>query len=156
MVDLSSLRQIQRFSHDFAHSGRKLHVLINNAATMQDARGETAEGVEMAQVRRGWMVQSINGSTPTSACSQKSYCAPRPPPQTIHQHDTTQATNLLGFYGLTQGLLSVLKANAPARIVNVVSAGMLATVRGRLCRILLVGLAREEGRKEGRRNEPAD
>lgn len=57
VVDLSSLQQIQRFSHDFAHSGRKLHVLINNAATMQDARGETAEGVEMAQVQRGWMVQ---------------------------------------------------------------------------------------------------
>lgn len=87
VVDLSSLQQIQRFSADFARSGKPLHVLVNNAATMQDSRGVTAEGVE-----------------------------------------TAQATNLLGFYGLTQGLLPVLKANAPARIVNVVSAGMLACV----------------------------
>lgn len=58
VVDLSSLQQIQRFSHDFAHSGCKLHVLINNAATMQDTRGETVEGVEMAQVEDdGWFNQ---------------------------------------------------------------------------------------------------
>ncbi len=89
VVDLSSLHQIQRFTQTFTQSGKPLHVLINNAATMQAARGVTAEGVELAQ-----------------------------------------ATNLLGFYGLTQGLLPVLKANAPARIVNVVSAGMLACVSG--------------------------
>jgi NAD(P)-dependent dehydrogenase (short-subunit alcohol dehydrogenase family) len=41
--------------------------------------------------------------------------------------ETAQATNVLGFYGLTRGLLPVLKQNAPARIVNVVSAGMLAS-----------------------------
>ena len=49
-------------------------------------------------------------------------------PTRINHNTNQQATNLLGFYGLTQGLLPVLRANAPARIVNVVSAGMLATV----------------------------
>src|SRR6056297_1134796 len=86
VVDLSSLKQIQTFTNEFAASGKPLHVLINNAATMQSERMLTSEGFELAQ-----------------------------------------ATNLLGFYGLTRGLLPVLKLNAPSRIINVVSAGMLAS-----------------------------
>jgi hypothetical protein len=53
VVDLSSLQQIQRFATAFAQSGKPLHVLINNAATMQDSRSVTAEGVETAQVGEG-------------------------------------------------------------------------------------------------------
>lgn len=55
--------------------------------------------------------------------------------------ETAQATNLLGFWGLTEGLLPVLKKNAPARVVNVVSAGMLACVSGRVCVLPLIGCA---------------
>ncbi len=97
VVDLGSKKQIQAFTQTFAASGQPLHVLINNAATMQSDRTVTSEGIE-----------------------------------------TAQATNLVGFYGLTQGLLPVLKKNAPARIVNVVSAGMLAT------QFKLKGLTEEE------------
>ena len=42
--------------------------------------------------------------------------------------ETALATNLVGFVCLTKELLPVLEANAPARIINVVSAGMLAMV----------------------------
>jgi len=86
VVDLGSNGQVQAFTKNFAASGKPLHVLVNNAATMQSTRSVTPEGIE-----------------------------------------TAQATNVLGFYGLTRGLLPVLKQNAPARIVNVVSAGMLAS-----------------------------
>lgn len=86
VVDLGSIGQVQAFTKNFAASGKPLHVLVNNAATMQSTRSLTPEGIE-----------------------------------------TAQATNLLGFYGLTRGLLPVLKQNVPARIVNVVSAGMLAS-----------------------------
>jgi len=86
VVDLGSIGQVQAFTKSFAASGKPLHVLVNNAATMQSTRSLTPEGIE-----------------------------------------TAQATNLLGFFGLTRGLLPVLKQNAPARIVNVVSAGMLAS-----------------------------
>lgn len=86
VVDLGSIGQVQAFTKTFAASGKPLHVLVNNAATMQSTRSLTPEGIE-----------------------------------------TAQATNLLGFYGLTRGLLPVLEQNAPARIVNVVSAGMLAS-----------------------------
>ena len=93
VVDLGSLKQVQEFTKKFAASGKPLHCLVNNAATMQDERTVTSEGFE-----------------------------------------TALATNLIGFYGLTTGLLPVLKQNAPARIVNVVSAGMLA------CKFKLTGL----------------
>ncbi|GAB5034891.1 dehydrogenase reductase sdr family member 12 [Nannochloropsis oceanica] len=97
VVDLGSMGQVQAFTKTFAASGKPLHVLVNNAATMQSTRTVTPEGIE-----------------------------------------TAQATNLLGFYGLTRGLLPVLKQNAPARIVNVVSAGMLAS------QFKLKGLTEEE------------
>lgn len=44
--------------------------------------------------------------------------------------DGALATNLLGFYRLTTGLTPLLKASAPSRVVNVVSAGMFTRVSG--------------------------
>lgn len=82
VADLSSLAEVRRAAEEFKHTYTQLHVLINNAGTINGERKVTPDGLE-----------------------------------------DTFATNYLAPFLLTQLLLDVLKASAPARIINVSSSG---------------------------------
>lgn len=45
-LDLAALESVRRFAADFLHSGRPLHLLINNAGTMAGPFAHTADGFE--------------------------------------------------------------------------------------------------------------
>jgi NAD(P)-dependent dehydrogenase (short-subunit alcohol dehydrogenase family) len=82
IADLSSLAEVRRAASEFKQQYTQLHVLINNAGTINGERKVTPDGLE-----------------------------------------NTFVTNYLAPFLLTELLLDVLKASAPARIVNVSSSG---------------------------------
>jgi NAD(P)-dependent dehydrogenase (short-subunit alcohol dehydrogenase family) len=88
VADLSRLSEVRRVAGEFKQKYSQLHVLINNAGTINGERKATPDGLE-----------------------------------------DTFATNYLAPFLLTELLLDVLKASAPARIVNVSSSGH---ARGRI------------------------
>jgi NAD(P)-dependent dehydrogenase (short-subunit alcohol dehydrogenase family) len=82
LCDFSSQDSIRKLAADFRARHKVLHVLVNNAGTVNAERKVTGEGIE-----------------------------------------ETFAVNHLGYYLLTQLLLDLIVASAPARIVNVASVG---------------------------------
>lgn len=47
LCDLSSRQEIDRVANDYLASGRPLHVLVNNAGQVSQARQQNAEGIEL-------------------------------------------------------------------------------------------------------------
>lgn len=80
IADLRSQASIRSMVEEFKSKYNQLHVLVNNAGTLQSKRTETEDGLE-----------------------------------------TTFGVNHIGNFLLTTLLLDVLKASAPARIINVSS-----------------------------------
>jgi NAD(P)-dependent dehydrogenase (short-subunit alcohol dehydrogenase family) len=82
LCDFSSQTSIRKLAADFRAGHRRLHVLVNNAGTVNVRRTLTVDGIE-----------------------------------------STFAVNHLGYFLLTNLLLDLIVASAPARIVNVSSVG---------------------------------